>query len=281
MREAYKGSTSHSEYFVITDVSGVAKTGLVYTDMTGSYVRAGGSRTSVTMATLAAANSAWSTGGFKEVDATNQKGLYRWDIPDAAYATGVDNFIATLQSAATNPVHKEFRLTDWNKQIASIPNYAAGAYSGIPIAGSNGGVRLSSQGVIDAGSGVWTSTVTDYSGITNFGGQVQPMYYADVKQYYDVTNTRDEYAITWFCNNKALPSGAVTHAKISAYSTANGAAVFENAVLSPAGYGNPSMRYNEASNVLTAGEPYLTLSSGTIDGTTRVWQKIVGRNKLS
>jgi Rieske Fe-S protein len=65
-------------------------TGKIHSDVTGSYWRQGGTRTAITMATLAAVDSAHSDGGFKEVDATNMPGVYRLDVPDAAFAAGAD-----------------------------------------------------------------------------------------------------------------------------------------------------------------------------------------------
>jgi hypothetical protein len=101
-----KGTTSQSVYVEVLDstsTTGGRKTGLVFntSSLTGYYVRNGGTATAITLATLAAANSAWATGGFKEVDATNMPGVYRLDVPDAALATGVgDSVVITLKGAA-------------------------------------------------------------------------------------------------------------------------------------------------------------------------------------
>lgn len=96
MVQIKKGSTDQTVYFHLRiDSDGKSKTGLVY-DSAGaiaSYVRTRGTRTAISLATLAAANSAHADGGFKEVDGTNAKGLYRLDIPDAAFTSGVDEVI--------------------------------------------------------------------------------------------------------------------------------------------------------------------------------------------
>ena len=91
-----KGSTDISVYFHLRDSSdGTSKTGLVYNSAgaVASYVRNRGTRIAITLATLAAADSAHADGGFKEVDGTNTKGLYRLDLPDAALASGVDDVV--------------------------------------------------------------------------------------------------------------------------------------------------------------------------------------------
>lgn len=91
-----KGSTDQTVYFHLRiDSDGKSKTGLVYNSAgaVASYVRTRATRTAITLATLAAANSAHADGGFKEVDGTNAKGLYRLDVPDAAFASGVNEVI--------------------------------------------------------------------------------------------------------------------------------------------------------------------------------------------
>lgn len=91
-----KGQTDVTVYFHLRDDdNGFSKTGLVYnsTGAIASYVRTRATRTAISLATLAAANSAHSDGGFKEVDGTNAKGLYRLDVPDAAFVSGVDEVI--------------------------------------------------------------------------------------------------------------------------------------------------------------------------------------------
>lgn len=85
------GATKQSLYFMLTDsTTGARKTGLADTVVTGSYARNKGARVAITMANLAASNSVWTSGGWEEVDATNQPGLYRFDVPDAAFASGLD-----------------------------------------------------------------------------------------------------------------------------------------------------------------------------------------------
>lgn len=73
------------------DTNGSPKTGLVYNSagVNISYARAGAARVAVTEVTLASASAAYASGGFVEIDATNMPGVYRFDIPDAAIATGV------------------------------------------------------------------------------------------------------------------------------------------------------------------------------------------------
>lgn len=139
MRELFKGVTSYSQYLVLRNsTTGVGLTGKAHTDVTGSYTRNRAARTAITMASLASASAAFSSGGFVEVDATNCPGLYRFDIPDAAFATGVDKVVVSVKVTGALEEHLEFQLIDWNKQVAAIPNAAAGAASGLITAGGTG-----------------------------------------------------------------------------------------------------------------------------------------------
>lgn len=91
-------STSQTVYVKITDALGQPKTGLAYNSSgaTGVYIRQGANATTFSLATLSFANSAWSSGGFKEVDATNAPGFYRLDIPNAALVSGVSQVYYTV-----------------------------------------------------------------------------------------------------------------------------------------------------------------------------------------
>ena len=106
------GSTSVSVPFVLRKTAdNTEQTGKVAADMTLSYWRQGGTRTAITASDLAAVNSAYSSGGVKEVDATNQPGLYRLDLPDAAVATGADWVVVSVKVASCYLFHERYALT--------------------------------------------------------------------------------------------------------------------------------------------------------------------------
>jgi len=145
-----KGSTSVTLYLFIQNNSvttGAGLTGLAFNtaSLTAYYVRPLGSATSITLATQTVGG-AWSSGGFVEVDATNMPGFYRFDIPDACLATGV-NSVALLFKGATNmaPLPIEIELVAYNPQdsvrmgLTAMPNAAAAASGGLIINGANTG----------------------------------------------------------------------------------------------------------------------------------------------
>lgn len=158
-----KGATSQSLYFEALDsasTTGGRKTGLAYNTagLTAYYTRNGGSATAITLATLAAANSAWSSGGFKEVDSTNAPGLYRLDVPDSAFASGADSVVVTLKGASgMAQVSAEVQLVAWDPQdavrggLTALPNANAEAAGGLYTRGTGAGqINQPANGMVDA-----------------------------------------------------------------------------------------------------------------------------------
>lgn len=168
---ATKDATSQIVYVFIRDSSattGVGLTGLAYNSasLVAYYVRPGGSATAITLATQTTTG-AYSSGGFVEVSSTNMPGVYRFDVPNAVLATGVDSAVVMLKGATNmEPVVIEFQLIAANLQdavhfgITGIPNAAAGASGGIPINGANAG-NVSFSGTV-----TYTGNVTYSDGIT-------------------------------------------------------------------------------------------------------------------
>ena len=106
------GSTSVSLPVELrTAADSTATTGKAYTDVAASYWRQGGVRVEITPDTLAAANSAWASGGFVKVDDTNMPGVYRFDVPDAAFAANADWVVITVVVASSFVENFYFPLT--------------------------------------------------------------------------------------------------------------------------------------------------------------------------
>lgn len=92
------GSTSKSVFVYVQAASGLPATGLAYNtaSLLASYAGTKLARVAITLADLAAITTAWTSGGFKEVDATNMPGWYRLDVPDAALALSADEVVVTI-----------------------------------------------------------------------------------------------------------------------------------------------------------------------------------------
>lgn len=148
MRIIKKGATSQSlELMIYDSTSGLPLTGLAYNTatLTADYALVGGSRTTITLATLAAANSAYSSGGFKEIDAANMPGLYRFDPPNAAL-TGADSVAIILKGGGNmSQVSEQIQLIGVDLQdtvragMTSLPNAAAEAAGGLFTRGTGAG----------------------------------------------------------------------------------------------------------------------------------------------
>lgn len=197
MRTITKGATSQSFYVDILDstsTTGGRKTGLAFNtaNLTACYIRNGAAAVAITLVTLAAPNSAWASGGFKEVDSSLASGLYRLDVPDAAFvsAAGVDTVLIVLKGAAGMvQVSLLVQLTAVNLQdavrfgLTALPNVAQGNAGQLPTADASGRTLLQAtqtgvtiptvtnvtndMGVTQAGADkVWNSTTRS---LTTFG----------------------------------------------------------------------------------------------------------------
>jgi len=149
--------------------------GKAFGDVTASYWRQGGVRVDIPAITLAAVDSAHADGGFKEVDAANMAGAYRFDIPDAAAATGADWVVITIKVAGCYNFYQIFKLT------ANIIDLGAGAIEWPYI------VTDADTGALIDGAEVWVTsdsagTNTIASGVTDSVGSVT--FYLDAGTYY-------------------------------------------------------------------------------------------------
>jgi len=166
-------------------------TGKAFGDVTASYWRQGGIRVDTPAITLAAVNSAHADGGFKEVDAANMAGAYRFDLPDAAIATGADWVVITIKVAGCYNFFQMFNLT------ANIIDLGAGAIewtytltdadTGAPIDGAEVWVTSDSAGLYVIASGT-----TNDAGIVNFYLDAGTVYVWRKLSGYNFTNPDEE-----------------------------------------------------------------------------------------
>jgi len=122
----YFGQTSQTIDIFLQDSSsttGAGLSGLVFNSagLVASYRKgATGSRTAITLATQTVGG-AYSSGGFVEIDATNMKGIYRLDLPNAMvdaegfatlYIFGATNLLATALRIDCRPLPADSKR--WN-----------------------------------------------------------------------------------------------------------------------------------------------------------------------
>ncbi|MEA3478428.1 MAG: hypothetical protein U9R60_09635, partial [Bacteroidota bacterium] len=143
MRQVKKGSTDQSVVVrVIDSTSGLPETGVAYNTAGAAlwYRKEGGSKTSITLATLAATNSAHSDGGFIHVG----DGYCRLDLPDAAVASGANGVIIGGTFTDMVVIGTYVPLVDFDPYDSvrmgqtALPNAAADAAGGLPISDAGG-----------------------------------------------------------------------------------------------------------------------------------------------
>jgi hypothetical protein len=184
------GSTSQTvDIFVLNSSStvGAGLTGLVFNSAgLTCYYRKGalGAATSVTLATLALITTPWATGGFKEVDATNMPGLYRFDIPNLALDTAGITVIYFKGASNMAPVVLEIEVVGVDvfdgvrMGLTSLPTAVAGAINGVPLSVSASGavntlqINGTAQTARDIGASVLLSVGTGTGQISLSAGAV-------------------------------------------------------------------------------------------------------------
>ncbi len=147
------GATSQTMDIFIQDSSsttGAGLSGLAFnTSGLKAYYRKGatGSATAITLATQTVGG-AWSSGGFVEIDATNMKGVYRFDIVDTILAATPWATIYFYGATNMAPVVAEVEIVSYNPfdsvrlGLTALPNAAAGANGGLPLGDASGRVDI-------------------------------------------------------------------------------------------------------------------------------------------
>jgi hypothetical protein len=176
------GATSQSINVFIQDATsttGAGLSGLLFNTagLTANYSFAGANAasTSISLVTLATLATAYSSGGFKEIDSSLMKGWYRLDLPNAAIATSKGRSVALhLQGAASMaPCPVEIELTGWDNQdgvhggMTALPNTACTTNASLLTSGAGTDqVSVSSGKVLlqATQTGVTIPTVTTVTG---------------------------------------------------------------------------------------------------------------------
>lgn len=149
MRQIKKDSTNKSVTIRIIDSSDGTPEQAVEHNSAGIamwYRREGAAKTAITMAALAALTTAHTDGGIEHID----DGYYRFDIPDAAFATGATHVMIGGAVTGMIVIGQEVQLVDYDPDdavrlgLTALPNAAADAAGGLPISDA-GGLDLDTQ----------------------------------------------------------------------------------------------------------------------------------------
>lgn len=165
------GTTSWIDYVRITDMNGSPITGLTNssTGLLSKYVLSGAASVAISIISQTVTG-AYSSGGFVEIDATAFPGLYRFDIPNAALASGNKSYVSLYGYSGMNVSMLEYDLVAYNPQdavrlgLTALPNATAGATNGLPLSVDSSGrvdvlkINGTSQTARDIGASVLLSS---------------------------------------------------------------------------------------------------------------------------
>lgn len=157
------GSTSKTLLIFVQDSS--KTTGVGLTGLTNAsaglkwyyYREAAGVDVAVTI--VGETLGTWTSGGFKEVDATNMPGVYEIGVPNAAIAASANSVVMELQGATNMvPVLIEVELVAFDPEdgvrlgLTALPNAAAASAGGLPTSGAGANqITLDASGRINVG----------------------------------------------------------------------------------------------------------------------------------
>jgi len=137
MLQIKAGATSRSILVALKNSStGLALTGVAFnaSGLTAYYAIAGQAPVAITLASLAAATSAYTSGGWFELSSTNMPGLYRLDLPNACFSSGGNAVVVELAGAASMAAcTKEIQIVAYDPTdavrlgLTALPNVAQGS----------------------------------------------------------------------------------------------------------------------------------------------------------
>lgn len=143
MRQIQKDSSNISvDVYIVDSGDGTPETGVVY-NTSGIdlwYRRDFAESTDITETTLGALTDSHTDGGFLHIN----NGVYRLDVPDAAFADGANH--VTIGGTVTGMIviPQTIQLVDFNPEdsvrlgLTALPNAAADAAGGLPISDAGG-----------------------------------------------------------------------------------------------------------------------------------------------
>lgn len=155
-------------------------------------------------------------------------------------------------------------------------------------AGATVGSRVT-EGVLEIGStGIYAAAVdiTGAVAIVWDTGEASPayagdeieadVYHADVGFARDRGAAQDEYTVQWFKNGVPITTG-ITVPTIRVIQRADGTDLVAETAMTAVG-ATGVLKYDEATNRITLGEPAVVQVTATIDGAVRTWRRPVGRD---
>ena len=201
-----------------------------------------------------------------------------------------DDFANTTESLQAL---KDLGDVNWVTGNTTTPLTAAGIRSAVGMSSANldtqigdiptvsefNGRTLVAAGYFVGATDTVANVTTVGSVMTKTGYELaaaEDVYHADVDLRIDVTNTQDEYTVTWFKNGVRITSG-ITVPTIQVVKRVDGTDLIASTAMTQIG-STGSYKYDEATNRTTAGEASVAIVAATIDGGGRTFARVVGRD---
>jgi len=155
----------------------------------------------------------------------------------------------------------------------------AGSVSG-NLGGNIGGSveSFGTTAITSIKSAVWDEAISSHTTTGTTGSTIQPVYFADISFLKDDTDTKDEYTVTWFKSGIPVLTG-ITNANIRVIRRSTGGDIVTNTNLTEVAASTGIYKYDStSSNRITVGDSFIIVVTATIDGSTRTFRKIQGRD---
>jgi hypothetical protein len=128
------GSTSVSvPITLLASDTGDVKPAVAYTGVTAYYFRQGGSPVQISLSAGTPITAAYSSGKWFEVDAVNCPGLYRLDVPNAAFATAADWVELVITGTGIVSVEIQYNLDIANLDTSGNVTLKSGTHTGAVV----------------------------------------------------------------------------------------------------------------------------------------------------
>lgn len=285
------GLTSSSSGLIISTIANNEATPTVYAQASSNV------ETITTLGTYAAPTA--SKCRFKEVDATNHKGIYEIQLADARFAVSNARTLLVSISGVTAMAETDFLipLRDVDPYdavrfgLTALPNAAAEASGGLYTRGTGAGqVNQPANGMIDsnvvrnAGTAITSAAGIQEVKVASIAANAiaDAAVAADMDSYaakiwvIKESTTTDHYAVRWFKNGTPITSG-ITSPTIQVIKGSDGTDLIASTALTEIG-STHRFKKDESTNKMVAGAIYFAVISATIDGSTRTWDQQVGRD---
>lgn len=111
-------------------------------------------------------------------------------------------------------------------------------------------------------------------------GSGSNVYFSRIKLIKDTLSTQDDYLCTWYRSGTVLPSSVIFSPTLQVFDPANGNSLIPATGMSFISGSIGTVKYTESAsaNRTTGGNPYLAQTVATIDGASRTWVELVGRD---